>query len=239
MPISFRRKGDFRVTRTVFVLQEQLAKVKNELAGVRSDSEQLKSLALAGDRSQSDLEARLTAQASEIRAGQLKVQQLHEDLQQRLELYEEAKMQHADALGTIRQLDGERDKLQAELDSKAERLAELERTHMEARTRVVNVEQSSSTLEQRLVHADRHVQQLEAELQGAVQREDVAKRNLVALQQDYERLQVCKPPQHCLACASGCSCWLPGTMCAVCHVSRLRSRCRRKTRRNPRTLPSW
>jgi chromosome segregation ATPase len=174
-------------------LQEQLAKVQNELASVRSDTEQLKSLAVAGDRSQSDLESRLTTQAAELRAAQLKVQQLQDDLQQRLELHEEAHMMHADAQATIRQLDSERDKLQAELDVKAERLAALEEKHVEARTRVVSCEQSASTLEQRLVAADQHVQQLESELQTAAAREDVGRLNMVSLQQDYERLQVRQP----------------------------------------------
>ena len=157
---------------------------------MRSDSEQLKSLAVAGDRSQGELESRLNSQAAELRSSQMKVQQLQADLQQRFELYEEAKMQYGDAQSTMRQLDSERDKLQAELDHNAERLAELEEQHTQARGRIVVLEQSNASLEQRLVHADRHLQQLQQELHASADREDVAKRDLVALQQDYERLQV-------------------------------------------------
>ena len=164
--------------------------MKNELASVRADAEQLKSLAMAGDRSQGELVTRFTSQAGELRAAQLKAQQLQDDLQQRLELYEEAKLQHSDAMATVRHLDSERDKVQAELDTKVERLAELEQSHTETRGRVVVLEQEGGSLEQRLVHGDRHVQQLQAELEAAAGREDVGRRNLVSLQQDYERLQV-------------------------------------------------
>jgi centrosomal protein CEP135 len=171
-------------------VQDQLSKAKNDLADARADAEQLQSLAVAGDRSQSDLAARITTQAAEVRAGQLKAQQLQEDLQQRLELYEEARMQHTNAQAVIRQLDSERDKLQSELDQKAERLAVLEHEHAQASGRLVDLEQSVGSLEHRLVSADKHVQQLEQEVQAGVQQNDVARQNLVSLQQDYERLQV-------------------------------------------------
>jgi chromosome segregation ATPase len=126
-----------------------------------------------------------------VRAGHLKVQQLQEDLQQRLELYEEARMAHTNAQAVIRQLDGERDKLQSELDQKAERLAVLEQEHAQATGRIVDLEQSVVGLESRLVNADKHVQQLEQEVHAGLQRADITKQNLVSLQQDYERLQVC------------------------------------------------
>jgi chromosome segregation ATPase len=201
-----RHQATNRIVIVVDLLQEQLSKVKNELASVRSDSEQLKSLAMAGDRSQGELEGRLTSQAAELRACQMKVQQLQADLQQRLELYEEAKMQRSDALSTIRQLDGERDKMQAELDNKVEELAVLEQAHTEARGRVVVLEQSGASLEQRLVHADKHVQQLQHELQAAAEREDVARRDLVSLRQDYERLQA-RMHCYCHARTCGCATW--------------------------------
>jgi chromosome segregation ATPase len=184
-------------------LQDQLGKVKNELADARADAEQLQSLAAAGDRSQSDLAARVTAQAAEVRAGHLKVQQLQEDLQQRLELYEEARMAHTNAQAVIRHLDGERDKLQSELDQKAERLAVLEQEHVLATGRIVELEQSELGLESRLGSADKQVQQLEQEVQAGLQRAEIGKQNLVSLQQDYERLQVCCD-HHSRICMTGC-----------------------------------
>jgi uncharacterized protein (DUF3084 family) len=81
------------------------------------------------------------------------------------------------------------------LDSKVEKIAELDSIHQQARGQVSELDAGKSILEQRLVQADLHVRHLEQEVQAGRQREDIARQNLVALQQDYERLQVlCKSP---------------------------------------------
>lgn len=93
-------------------MQERLSKVSNDLEASRAEAEQLKSLTLVGDQSQQDLHARLSTQAAELRGCQLQVQQLHEELTQRLELYEEVKLQAVDLQAALRKLDGDRDRVQ-------------------------------------------------------------------------------------------------------------------------------
>ena len=171
-------------------MQEQLNTAKTEMSSARAEAEQLQSLAAAGDRSQGELDAKLSRQAAELRAAQQKVQQAQADAQQRLELCEAAQLQHTDAQATIRQLDAERDKLQCELDSKLETAAELEASLEQERGRIVLLQQEHQSLEQRLVHADRHMAQLQQEVEGGAEREDIARRDLTSLRQDYERLQV-------------------------------------------------
>lgn len=93
-------------------LQERLGRASNDLEATKAEVEQLKSLTLVGDQSQQDLHARLSTQAAELRACQLKVQQLQEELTQRLDLYEEARLQSVDLQAAIRKLDGDLDRVQ-------------------------------------------------------------------------------------------------------------------------------
>ena len=93
-------------------MQDRLAKLNSELEGARAEVEQLKSLAFVGDQSQQELHARLSSQAVELRACQLKVQMQHEELTQRLQLYEDAKRENSDLQSVMRQLDVARDRLQ-------------------------------------------------------------------------------------------------------------------------------
>jgi chromosome segregation ATPase len=98
-------------------LHEQMRKLKGELATSTADVEQLKSLALAGTRSQSDLEAKLASQAAELRSAHAMIQQLNDDVQQGAELQEQSLHQQADAQAVIQRLDAERDKLQVMLQT--------------------------------------------------------------------------------------------------------------------------
>jgi septal ring factor EnvC (AmiA/AmiB activator) len=80
--------------------------------------------------------------------------------------------------------------MQAELDSKAEKLAALEQIHERGQAQAGELGALRTKLEQQLAQADEHIKHLEQQLEHAVQREDVTKQNLVAAQQDYERLRV-------------------------------------------------
>lgn len=80
---------------------------------------------------------------------------------------------------------------QAELDTQAERISQMESLGKQTRIEAQQLELSRSTIEQRLIQADEQVSHLQHEMQCAQQREQVCKRDLMALQQDYERAQVC------------------------------------------------
>ena len=103
--------------RTNGTLQEQVQKLKGQLATCNADVEQLKSLALAGSRSQSDLESKIMSQAIELRDAQSTIQNLNDSIQQRTEMHEKCMHQLADEHAVVQRLDAERDKLQVMLPS--------------------------------------------------------------------------------------------------------------------------
>ena len=76
-----------------------------------------------------------------------------------------------------------------DLDTKLEQLQSLDDNNKQERHRTTALDQALAAAERRLVDNDRHIEELERELHTAAQREDYAHQNLVALQQDYERLQ--------------------------------------------------
>lgn len=79
---------------------------------------------------------------------------------------------------------------QAEADERSEQLAGLQAAHESAQQRAASVQAALTQAERRLVNSDAHIADLEHELNAAAQREDHAHQNLVAMQQDYEKLQV-------------------------------------------------
>lgn len=99
-------------------LKEQVQKLKGQVATCNADVDQLKSLALAGSRSQSDLETKIMSQAVELRDAQSTIQALNDSIQQRTEMHEKCMHQLADAQAVIQRLDAERDKLQVRLPSR-------------------------------------------------------------------------------------------------------------------------
>lgn len=98
--------------RTNGALKEQVQKLKGQLATCSADVEQLKSLALAGSRSQSDLESKIMSQATELRDAHATIQTLNDSIHQRTEMHEKSMHQLVDAQAVIQRLDAERDKLQ-------------------------------------------------------------------------------------------------------------------------------
>lgn len=93
-------------------LTEQVQKLKGQLATCNADLEQLKSLALAGSRSQSDLESKMVSQAAEIREAQSTIQKLNDSIHQQTESHDKSMHELADAQAVIQRLDEERDRLQ-------------------------------------------------------------------------------------------------------------------------------
>lgn len=79
--------------------------------------------------------------------------------------------------------------VQAESDERLEQLTELQGAYEAAGQRAAGVSAALTAAERRLVNTDAHIADLEHELNSAALREDHAHQNLVALQQDYERLQ--------------------------------------------------
>lgn len=79
---------------------------------------------------------------------------------------------------------------QAELDTQAEKISQMESLGKQTRMEAQQLELNRKTIEQRLVQADKQVSHLQHELQCTEQRDQVCKRDLMALQQDYERAQV-------------------------------------------------
>lgn len=71
-------------------LKEQVQKLKGQLATCSADLEQLKSLALAGSRSQSELESKIMSQATERRDAQATIQRLNDTIHQRTEMHEKS-----------------------------------------------------------------------------------------------------------------------------------------------------
>lgn len=105
-------------------LQAQASKLRSELAAGHSDVEQLKSLVLASNRSQADLESRISSQASQLRHLKSNLEQAEDKLKLKEEELQEVQQQLEQSKHVVRQLDCARDQLQVLLTALSAILAD-------------------------------------------------------------------------------------------------------------------
>ncbi|KAG1668637.1 hypothetical protein FOA52_002490 [Chlamydomonas sp. UWO 241] len=106
-------------------LEEEAADLRAHVDARRSEVEQLTTLSLRGDATVQECMASVKALSGELRAAELRIQDLVGDAEARGDELHRTRLERDDLKRLVAGLDAERDALQDQLDTKAERLASM------------------------------------------------------------------------------------------------------------------
>ncbi|GAX72996.1 hypothetical protein CEUSTIGMA_g448.t1 [Chlamydomonas eustigma] len=170
-------------------LEDSCSQLRRELDTRRHEVEQLTTLSLRGDATVQEYMANLKVMNSELRAAEMRMQDLVAELGKRDEEAHRVQLERDDLRRVVAGLDAERDNLQAELDQKAEQLAALT-SELDLKIKQLGeVTRLLTMAEGRLAHSDSRAHENDVEASSLRDQLAGAMDGLRGLSSEHEKLR--------------------------------------------------